>query len=153
MTAVMTRMNLHTCVVKEIAPPAGRDARDNQTTAAFPNGYSAMEKTIAVTTATSCQKTVQFVNLTLTSNARTTDAYPNNGLVTLLMTAVTVPMNRKHNAKANTENVPSLSSIAKTENAYQADGDVVSFCRAFKISYSVFNDFSHKFFRSRRRLW
>jgi hypothetical protein len=85
-----------------------------------------MVKTIAATTATNFQKTVQFVNQTPTSSARTIVASRNSGLVTLLMIVEMVPTNRKRSAKANTENVLSLSSIATTESVSQADGDVVS---------------------------
>lgn len=125
MIAVTTQTNPLTCVVKETAPLAGRDVQASPTIVAFLNGCSAMEKTIVVITATSCQKTAQFVKRKRTSSARTIAAFLNSGLVTLLMIAAMVLMNRKLNAKENTENVLNLNSIATTENVFPADGAVV----------------------------
>lgn len=124
--AVMIPTNPLTCVVKETARLAGRDAPDNRTIVAFPNGCSAMAKTIVATTATSCQKTVPSVNRRLTSSARTTDAFLNSGRVTLLTIAVMDRTKQKRCAKESTASAQSQSSDATTENVFRADGDVVS---------------------------
>lgn len=124
--AAMTLTNPRICVVNEIARRDGEDVQASRTIDAFPNGCSAMAKTIVVTTATSCQKTVPSANRKPTSSARTTDAFPSSGLVTLLMIAVMARMNRKPNVKANTANAQSPSSDATTANVSQADGDAVS---------------------------
>lgn len=136
MIAVMILMNQLTCAVKEIVQQDGGDAQDNRTTAAFPNGSSVMEKTIVVIIAMNCQKIAPCVNPKLNSNVRTIDAFPSNGLVTLLTTAVMVRMNLKLSARGNTENVLNLSSVVRMANAFQADGDVVS-CN-FKLSFECF---------------
>lgn len=49
MIVVMILMNQHICVVKEIAQQVGLVVQVNQIIDAFQNGYSAMEKMIAVT--------------------------------------------------------------------------------------------------------
>lgn len=122
----MTPTNQLTCVANATAQPDGRDVPVSQTTDASRNGCFAMEKTIAATTATSCQKTARLVNRIPTSSARTTDAYRSSGLATLLTTAVMDPTSQRLSAKENTESAPSQSSDATTASVFQADGDVVS---------------------------
>ena len=155
----MTQMNQLTCAVKEIAPLDGRDVQASRTTVAYPNGCSAMEKTIVAITAMNFRKTALFANLKLTISVKTTDVFLNSGLVTLLMIAVMVLMNQKHSAKENTGNVPSRNSIVTTGNAFLVDGDVVSFFRnsifftylQFSLNF-ISNIFSFPFHRPRRRL-
>lgn len=126
MTAAMIQTSLPTCADSETAPPAGNAAQVSPTTAASQNGSSAMEKTIAAITATSCQRTVPSANPRPTSSVRTTAAYRNNGRATLPTIAVTVQTKLKRNAKANTASAPSQSSVATMANASRADGDAVS---------------------------
>lgn len=147
--AVMILMNQRTCVVKETVQLAGRDVLDSQIIVAFPSGFSVMEKTIVVTTAMSCQKTVPSANPKLTSSVRTIVAFPSNGLAILLMIVVTVLMNPKHSAKESIANVPNLNSVAITESAFQVDGDVVSFELEYYIQNFFFTIFKI-YFRSRR---
>lgn len=146
--AVMTLMNQLTCAVSETARQDGRDAPASLTIVASRNGFSAMERTIAATTATNFQRTARFANPKQTSSARTTDAYPSNGLVTLLTTVEMDLTNRKRSAKENIVNVPNQSSDATTENVFLADGDVVS-----GMNVDAFLRYSKvPSFRSRRRL-
>lgn len=123
---VMIQMNQLTCVVREIAQLDGSDVPVNLTIDAFQNGSSVMVKTIAVITVTSFPRIAQYVNQKQTSNVKIIAAFPNNGPAILLTIAATVPMNPKHNAKENIENVLNQSFTVTTENAFQADGDVVS---------------------------
>jgi len=124
--AVMIPMSQLTCADRETAQPAGRDVLDNQTIDAYQNGCSVMAKTIAETTATNCQKTVQFVNRKLTSSATTIAASRNNGPATLPMIVEMVLMNLTRNAKESIANVLNLSSVAIMESASRAVGVVVS---------------------------
>lgn len=119
-------MNLLTCVVREIVQLDGSGVLVNQITDAFQNGFSAMERTTAATTATSFQKIVLSVNPKQISNVRIIAAFRNSGLAISLMIVVTDLMNLKLNARENIENVPSPNSAVITENVFQADGDVVS---------------------------
>lgn len=77
-------MNLHTCVVKEIAQLAGEDVQDSQIIVAFQNGCSVMEKMIVEIIAMSCQKIVQHANKSLTINVKIIAAYRSNGLGKLI---------------------------------------------------------------------
>lgn len=124
--AVTIRMNQLTCVVREIAQLAGRDVPASRIIVASQNGCSAMERTIVETTAMSFQKTVPLVKQKLTSSVRTTVAFQNNGLVTLLMIAVTALMKPKRFAKENIAIAPNQSLDATMENVFRADGDAVS---------------------------
>ena len=146
MIAVMTRMSRPTCAVNATAPPDGNDARDNQTTAAFPSGCSAMARTIVVTIAMSCLKTVRFAIRKRTLNALTTAAFQSkrppgigvvissrafnnlifsfsgNGFVTSLTIAVMAVTKPKLSARVNIASVRNQSSVARTVNAFHRDG-------------------------------
>lgn len=65
-------MNRRTCVVSVTVQPDGNVVLDSRTIVAYPNGCSAMVKTIAVITATNCQKIVHLVTAKLTLSAQTT---------------------------------------------------------------------------------
>lgn len=142
MIAVMTRTSRPTCVANETAPPDGSDAQDSRTTVAFPSGSSAMARTIVATTATSCRKTARFAKRKPTSSARTTGASRSSGRATLPTTAATAPMKLKHSARESIASAQNPSSVATTENAFQADGDAVSW-KAFQeieiFSYEIYS--------------
>lgn len=122
----MTRTNQLICAVKGIAQPDGSAVLGSQIIDAFLNGCSAMERMIVVTTATNCLKIARFASLKQTLSARTIDAFRSNGPVTLPMIVAMDLMSQNHSAKENIGNAQSLNSIVKMENAFQADGDVVS---------------------------
>lgn len=75
MIAVMILMNLLTCAVNVIAPPAGKDVLDNRTIVVFLNGCSVMVKMIVVIIVMNSLKIVLLVMWILISNVATIDVY------------------------------------------------------------------------------
>lgn len=75
MIAEMIQMNQPICVVNETVPLDGNGALVNPTIGAYPNGCSAMERMIAVTTAMNCQRTVPFATVKPISSVPITGAF------------------------------------------------------------------------------
>lgn len=98
MIAAMTQMNQPICVANGIVPLDGNGALVNPTIVAYPNGCSAMEKTIAVTTAMNYQRTVPFATVKPISSVPITGAYQSKLLLTKKLIKKKLPLdvfNRK----------------------------------------------------------
>merc|ERR1719259_1468417 len=112
----ITLTNPRSSAVRRTARKAGSAAQEEPTTAASRSGCTAMGRPTAAMEAMSCPRTAPSVTRRETSSARTSAASPSAGSVTLRMTAVTTRTRRRKYAKISTENVQSLSSVARTRS-------------------------------------
>jgi hypothetical protein len=122
MIVEMIQMNQRICAVNETVQLGGRDVLVNPITGVFPNGCSAMERMIVEIIAMNFQKIVQSVTRKLTSSARTTVAFPNNGCVILLTIVAMEVMKKKITAKENIANVQSQNFVVEMVNVFQVVG-------------------------------
>merc|ERR1719412_49972 len=112
-TVETTVMSLHTFAETEIVQLVGAAVLVMPTTAAFPNGCSAMEKMIVEMDQTNFRKIVQLVKKKETLNAKIEDVFLNAGSAILRMIVVTTRTSKR------------ICAVNKaTENALNPNFDV-----------------------------
>lgn len=129
----MILMSLRTDVAKRTALTAGRGVQEDQTTVAYRSGCSATARMIAEITAMNNQSTAPSVMKLLTSSARTTDVYQNDGCVTLRMTAEIFLTRMKKCVKALTEAVRSQRCVATMPSAFLTAGGATMMTTAVMV--------------------